>query len=217
MKKLLVAIALAGLASTASATITGSKHDFTDNGLPVGTDGRAGQICIYCHTPHGTNPADPSLPLWNRAYSATKTYTPYLAANLQSGHAVLASNFSPGTRACLSCHDGSMTDVSIVYFNNQMDISTGALSVVGLDVLGTDLSNDHPIGMLYASPQMITPGQYKAKPTTLPFFTSAGVVDNAAGFMQCSSCHEVHNQFNATFILRQSNQGSQLCLLCHDK
>ena len=38
-----------------------------------------------------------------------------------------------------------------------------------------------------------------------------------AGQMECSSCHDVHDELGNTALLRKSNTQSALCLTCHDK
>lgn len=61
-----------------------------------------GQVCVYCHTPHGSNNTI-AAPLWNRAIPNT-TYTTY---NLL-GTGASQSYSQPGgsSLVCLSCHDG---------------------------------------------------------------------------------------------------------------
>ncbi len=214
MKKLLIAIAFAAFASNAMAAIALSAHDFTDN---FGASGaRTGQVCIYCHAPHATNPADPNLPLWNRAYTATSAYTQY-AAPLASGHSANTSNFTTGTRACLSCHDGSTTDVSVTYAYG--DISTSTLGASGVNNIGTDLRNDHPIGMQYYTAAIGAVGGYYTPPTTLPFYTAAGAPGSyTTDYMQCSTCHEVHNTYPAnSYLLRMTQLASAICVACHNK
>ncbi|MHB9139851.1 MAG: cytochrome c3 family protein [Victivallaceae bacterium] len=70
-----------------------------------------GEVCVYCHTPHGAN-TTVALPLWNRTMKAT-TYTTYN----QLGTSSLTQTVSqPGAAslACLSCHDGQTAIDSIV-------------------------------------------------------------------------------------------------------
>lgn len=70
-----------------------------------------GEICVYCHTPHGAN-TKISVPLWNRTIQTT-TYTTYN----QLGTATLTQTVSqPGAASlsCLSCHDGQTAIDSII-------------------------------------------------------------------------------------------------------
>lgn len=70
-----------------------------------------GEVCVYCHTPHGAN-TTVAAPLWNRTMKVT-TYNTY--NNL--GTASLTQTVSqPGVESltCLSCHDGQTAIDSIV-------------------------------------------------------------------------------------------------------
>lgn len=70
-----------------------------------------GEVCVYCHTPHGAN-TTVNLPLWNRTIKTT-TYTTYN----ELGTSTLTQNVSqPGDASltCLSCHDGQTAVDSIV-------------------------------------------------------------------------------------------------------
>jgi len=107
--------------------ITGSVHDFSSQGWS------GGEICKVCHTPHN---ADSTVgPLWNHELSSA-TYTLYSSLTLDG-------DMSPPGRAsklCLSCHDGT---VAIDSFNG----TTGGSFVSGNALIGTDLSDDHPVGV----------------------------------------------------------------------
>lgn len=70
-----------------------------------------GEVCVYCHTPHGSN-GNIELPLWNRTIKQT-TYTTYN----QLGTTSIEQGYSqPGlaSLACLSCHDGQTAIDSII-------------------------------------------------------------------------------------------------------
>lgn len=68
-----------------------------------------GEVCIYCHTPHGAS-GDVSAPLWNRT-NGGNTYTMY-SIPLTSGN----TPTQPGVNSltCLSCHDGTVAIDSII-------------------------------------------------------------------------------------------------------
>ncbi|MCB1906365.1 MAG: hypothetical protein KDH15_03260 [Rhodocyclaceae bacterium] len=70
-----------------------------------------GQICVYCHTPHGASAAV-GAPLWNRT---RKSHTFQTYAEL--GTVTLTQAISqPGANSltCLSCHDGTTAVDSII-------------------------------------------------------------------------------------------------------
>ncbi len=68
------------------------------------------EICVFCHTPHGSNPDAVSFgaPIWNRRLSA-ETYTMYDQVWSKSFEGQLNSTLPTGfSRLCLSCHDGTI-------------------------------------------------------------------------------------------------------------
>jgi predicted CXXCH cytochrome family protein len=77
--------------------------------------------------------------------------------------------------------------------------------------LGTDLSDDHPISFAYTPTLAATRGEL-ANPAAL----TGKVKLDAGGQLQCSSCHDAHDNSNGKFLV-MSNQGSALCLTCHMK
>jgi len=183
-------------ASWAAGSIVGTDHDLSSRGW--GTD----EICVFCHTPHNAK-SEQLAPLWNHQ-STTATYTLYSSSTL---------NAAPGqpagvSKACLSCHDGT---VAIDSYANQ----TGTHNMTGGALMGTDLSNDHPISFTYdaalatADGGLVTPASsaWVDGGHTLPLFTSK---------MECGSCHNVHSNVNGDF-LRKSNAASAMCLSCHNK
>lgn len=89
-------------------TIANTRHNLTQRQAAGGPSGvnmdpyrnDYGQICVYCHTPHGSN-ASVGAPLWNRSIPVT-TYTVY------SSNSLTQTVSQPGAASlvCLSCHDG---------------------------------------------------------------------------------------------------------------
>ena len=223
MKKLILFISLAlALTYTGQAFaadpdndglgIAGSSHDFTDGNFTTGgaltdeTWNTSGEICRVCHVPHDAQAAATANLLWSRATTASG-YTLYDSDSLDA-----ATNQPTGTaKLCLSCHDGQLAiDTFDTYAGGNVDMDDYTSN--GAYTFGTDLSNDHPVSVLYA-----TDTSMKATTTTLGGGTIADVLDN--GMVQCSSCHDVHNQDSiaSTSLLRVTNSGSALCLTCHDK
>ncbi|MDP3940203.1 MAG: cytochrome c3 family protein, partial [Deltaproteobacteria bacterium] len=90
-------------------------------------------------------------------------------------------------------------------------------------LIGTDLSNDHPISMVYPTAGQDpafnqppgTPGSAREFPNGIRTFESDKV--------QCASCHEPHLSDTAAEakelrpFLRVNNTGSAVCLTCHIK
>lgn len=126
---------------------------------------------------------------------------------------------------CLACHSATAGPSG----RNATDFVAFAI--------GTDLRNDHPVGVRY--PLDAGPGSdFKDPPrkeTRLAFFDSNGnnradasdirLYNTGEGYeVECASCHDPHgvpsagpgSVFNPTF-LRVSNVGSGVCLTCHTK
>ena len=213
----LAVMALLFMAHTSFAGITGSKHDF-------GTLGWAqNQICLPCHTPHNAivRDAQGALlggPLWNHALS-TATYTLYV--DHDTGQNV-TGKVDTNSMLCLSCHDGT---VALDSFGG----ATGSTMISGTANLGTDLSNDHPIGEAAVWPNpnpshMVDPALRDAQRIMPLRKLSTGELT-----VGCTSCHEPHNRKNTTSMLWVKNDGpattvdgrtvsgSALCMNCHKK
>lgn len=151
-----------------------------------------------CHVTHDGGVG--SQPLWNHA-STQASHTLYSSPTL-AGEAVAPTRTS---LLCLSCHDGT---VAVDSFNG----ATGSAYAPASVVLGTDLSDDHPVSISYAigAPGLRDP---HATPSGLGGSIEADLLE--AGRVECSSCHDVHG--SEPKLLRASMAGSQLCLTCHEK
>jgi predicted CXXCH cytochrome family protein len=148
-------IGLAAIALPLSAQISNSKHNLTSTGTGVNQFSAAEDICVFCHTPMG--PEDSAaVPQWNRTSPSPATYQTYdrLATATLSGKVAPVGSVS---LACLSCHDGGQAMSAII--NTPAGWSDGVwtganqtggrLSEGVVSNLGTDLRNDHPVGVQY--------------------------------------------------------------------
>ena len=184
---------LALFASEAQAGISTTSHNLS------ATTTTTDQICIFCHTPHNGNTSF-SAPLWNHLVT-TSTFTMYTSNDID-----MTQNAAPGgeSLACLGCHDGSIAYNSFV---NGTGAPGGTLKLSsGNTFIGTDLRNDHPVGVLYDTTQ--DPDFNTIASLSVPLYTSNAV--------ECATCHDVHDNAYGKF-LRTTNAGSGLCLDCHNK
>jgi predicted CXXCH cytochrome family protein len=155
----LVFASLALLSGAAAAQIVDTPHNLTATGLGTNTTTGSDQICVFCHTPHGSN-IGVAAPLWNKATTGT-TYTTYSSTNSSSIDGSVLTTGSVSL-ACLSCHDGTQAMDNM--FNapgsgagvgdgttgvSQAYTWTGSNKITGIANLGSDLTNDHPIGIEY--------------------------------------------------------------------
>ena len=241
MKKLLATLAVvSAVAVTSSAfalSIVGTKHDLSSitglSGLKQPAGGTT-QVCVFCHTPHNSAK---TKALWNRKGatldSAFRTYTSGIM--MEGGAAdswfqgTTKGQFSAKSTSllCMTCHDGATTMGGAVLNNNPYSPTTnqqeptaigGTTGLISTAAnLGTDLTNDHPVNIDY---DKAVTSVNTARPSSLAQRDAtgkvAGVLPFQNGIMECSSCHNVHDNAIKPF-LRVSIEGSALCLKCHIK
>jgi predicted CXXCH cytochrome family protein len=212
-------IALLG-AGIGYAGIRNSKHDFSSSGGGgIWASSTVDQVCIFCHTPHRAVANDP--PLWNRN-NPTQSFTLYGSPTLNATPAQPTAS----SRACLSCHDGSiaidafvvgrlgptnMMALGDVYYPGSPYGQGGPN--IGENYSGNpnvnNLANDHPISFVYDQTLAAADGELRDPLNLpLPLFNTR---------LECATCHEVHATTTFPKMLRVSNQGSALCLTCHLK
>ncbi|MGC2166014.1 MAG: hypothetical protein WA632_08380 [Gallionella sp.] len=97
-------------------SIANTRHNLTQGGMHIAMDGvrnNYGEVCVYCHTPHGANLANGlKAPLWNRTIRATNYQTyDQLGTTSLMGH---VSQPGSASLTCLSCHDGQTAVDSII-------------------------------------------------------------------------------------------------------
>lgn len=185
MRRLLLAASGAALVLGAlapmgevEAGIANTKHNLGSGGSSGNNQlGSTTEICVFCHTPHGSNTSI-AAPLWNKA-APTTAYSVYSTTNSSTIDGTLATDGpisgSPSVGsvsiACLSCHDGTQAMSNMINapgsggYNSAgatfagtwtagsgptpVDTGTGKLVSTGIANLGTNLVNDHPIGIRY--------------------------------------------------------------------
>ena len=183
-------------------TIVGSAHDFSGENWNTTTE-----ICIVCHTPHNADILVSEAPLWNHE-TTLATFTPYSSPTLDA----TVGQPSASSKLCLSCHDGT------VALDNFGGTTGGTNYISGGALIGTDLLDDHPISFIYDAALAATDGGL-FDPITSNSGLGSTIDDDLlfGGQMQCASCHDVHNGSGEASLLRLNNDGSALCLTCHNK
>ena len=136
-------------------------------------------------------------------------YTVYSSPTLD----VAAGQPGGASKLCLSCHDGT---VAIDSFGG----ATGSQFATGSALIGTDLSDDHPIGIGWEHQTQTPacsnchdprdPGDMTGIAT--PFFGPPG-----SRTLECPTCHDAHGTNGEPWLLRVTPVGSALCLYCHGK
>lgn len=185
--------------------ITDTKHNLSVTGPGPVKSTTEEEICIFCHTPHNARRDIPYL--WNRQDS-TVNYTPYQSSTLYAAVGQPAG----ASKLCLSCHDGTIALGALVSEPQEIPFQGGIRFIPeGPSKLGTDLSDDHPVSFLYDSSLTVSNGEL-VDPSMLP----QGVKLDRDGQLQCTACHDPHDDVNGKFLV-MPNIYSTLCTACHQK
>ncbi len=185
--------------------ITNTKHNLSVSGPGAIKSTVEKEVCIFCHTPHKANLDNP--PLWNRNISQAN-YTPYQSSS------IFATVGQPtgAAKLCLSCHDGTIALGALLSRTGEAPFAGGIRFIPpGPTLIGTDLSDDHPVSFVFDSQLALNNGQLH-DPNTL---TNEVRLDNN-DMVQCTSCHNPHGTENPKFLVK-TRSFSQLCTTCHDK
>lgn len=207
-----VLLVWAGLAPSAVASgnktaILNSKHDFRASSTAVIRSVSGQDPCVFCHTPHNANPG---TYLWNQKLS-TANSSVYSSTTLQAN--VTAIQPQDTSKLCLSCHDGTIAlgdtvnDGLIAFLQGAgYTLPTSSPSNLAGNKAFTD---DHPFGFI-----PVVGNEIQNPPSGDPVHLDAG------GKVQCSTCHEPHQEYIDPTVgkfLKKSNQSSGVCLTCHVK
>ena len=223
-------VTLAAAIDVAPDKILGSKHDFTGLNkragvvaMPTLAFSDYGSPCVYCHIPPDKNQADAnamgSVPGWNRYEPATGAFNLYDSRTLDNK----VKTPSPISLLCLSCHDGT---IAINSLNNvpgpggagtygtpggsSLD-GAGKLTTASNAYVGTNLQDDHPIGMIY---DHLQDGDFVPKTGNPTLYPDKLLYEGT--YVECNSCHDPHDDTYGNFLV-ESNVNSALCGRCHTK
>lgn len=197
----LLLILIPAIVRSQSITLTQHNLSATGNGKIRATD--ESEICLFCHTPHTSNPIGP---LWNKKTQGT-SYILYNSSTMQA----LPGQPDGSSILCLSCHDGTIALGNIFSKKENIVLDNGISYLPpGKSNLSTDLSNDHPVSFLYNAALAASDRELKD-----PAAISAPVKLESSK-VQCISCHDPHKNLYSQF-LTNTNQYSALCVSCHQK
>lgn len=159
-------------------------------------DGTDSDLCVYCHTPHS---AKTQRGLWSRALEPVR-YKLYESSTTEAR----LQQPNGSSRLCLSCHDGTMAAGSM-----SRPGAAAAGKMTGRGVIGTDLSDDHPISFVYDQSLVA-----RRRDLTNPASLIGGARLDPSGQVQCTSCHDAHADRHPQFLVADP-AFSALCLACH--
>ncbi len=199
-----------------AGSITGTAHDLVNSGFT------GGELCVVCHTPHNSENSIVESPVWNHAFTIS-TFSLYSTDNINTA---LEDQPSGVSKLCLSCHDGVVA-LDKIGGNSSLAINGGDITATS----GDSVTKEHPLSVTFnrelaaKDPSFYDPSIQIVTIGAGGEASETGTITNlllSDGKVQCTSCHDVHNNFvgpgnkNQPF-LRITKAGSQICLTCHNK
>jgi hypothetical protein len=179
----------------------------TTPGQPTGNS----VACLSCHD--GTVALDALVNAPGRGLGTSTTGVSNPSYTFPSGVVNATFTNNPAWSLMWTFHEGT----------NTLAVPATLAESGGRVLIGTDLSNDHPISMPYPTvaqdPGFNQPPGTPGSPRVFP----NGIRTFAGDKVECGSCHEPHwgsTQASAKGIvnkLRVSNTQSAMCLTCHIK
>jgi predicted CXXCH cytochrome family protein len=193
----LALVLLLHTAATAASHVARTVHNLSAEGPgQIKSDSQTAGVCSFCHIPHG---AAQTRGLWSRSLPV-QTYKLYESSTTQA----TLKQPTGSSRLCLSCHDGT---IALGATQRNPDLKLGVLT--GGTVLGSDLSDDHPISFAYDQ-DLVNRRPTLLDPKQLP--SNVKLDENQE--LQCTSCHDAHQDEFPKFLVMDPTQ-SRLCVTCH--
>lgn len=203
-------------------SVVGTRHDLSTGGASGLTATNVDRVCVFCHTPHQAAAANGQDPLWNHTLSATASYGVYASDTLDATPTDIggaAAGSATVSNLCMSCHDGTVGVGSLYNDPNgpagEITPDNSASTITGNPLLGTDLTDDHPVNFTFDAALATADGEL-VTPSSVDWVDAGNTVPLFGGTVQCASCHDPHNSTNLPFLV-VNNAGSNLCLTCHIK
>jgi predicted CXXCH cytochrome family protein len=223
-----------GVSLSAVADVRSTPHNMTQGGMRADP----GEVCVFCHTPVIGALSAAKGPAWQARVGIEHVFSLYDDIGRQGEGAV--PTVGSQSIACLSCHDSNQAfSVTQMHYDHPFGVPYRGYDRLRLRQDGgaylrrlTDspfIEARHLKGLLdFRVPVRgsvdnrtvwwvpVTADTVRRSRGDLPLFVRR---DRFTGeerpYIECSSCHDPHNT-NRQF-LRQSNETSTLCLVCHEK
>ena len=174
--------------------LTGSAHDFS------GEAWTGGDKCVACHAgPTEKLPAD--APIRRPSAPFGRTFGDAVSPGGKPPRTIPG----PGSLVCIGCHDGTVTG----------DMFGGLAAPRSLNLQHPALrrsghgGTNHPVGVEYPAFDL------DYRPVNAVLSEQKVLLPN--GRVECTSCHDPHNQTGSEHMLTKDNTASALCLTCHRK
>ncbi len=180
------------------SSVVDTKHNLSLSVIGPAQNTHYPGACSMCHAAHGSfGPQQ----MWARPDSLA-VYQPYQSESIKA----YVGQPTGASKRCLSCHDGTLALAP----SHGENFGAGVrLTEASSSYIGTDLRDDHPVSFSYI--ESISSGRRDLAPASA---LTGPVKLDRAGFVQCTSCHDPHDNTYGHF-LTQPNRNGELCVNCH--
>jgi predicted CXXCH cytochrome family protein len=237
----ILAVLLAAVVPVRSADIRQTPHNLTKKGPQVEAD----EVCVFCHTPQvgafatSMRNGIPIQPAWQPSLPDSHSFVVYDdIGRMQFGDRIAVGSQSI---ACLSCHDANQAfSVQAAESDHPFGIPYRGFNR-GRERVMTEMKKDDAAYPSREARELKSLDEFRlpSKGTVdnrvvwwvsasgvsavrtradLPLYArkvDAGDATSEVPYVECSSCHDPH--ISNKLFLRVNNEGSRLCLTCHDK
>ena len=215
MKRLIYIAILFALIPLHSAQ-SGGKGSIVDTKHNLSTSGRGDiksptetRVCIFCHSSHNTSKEGP---LWNHQTSAQKSFSTYQRPTMSNQ----PEQPNGATKLCLSCHDGTIAVGAVRGLAQPIAMKNvgarGELPANKKSNFGLDLSGTHPVSVKYKQSSALAVDHLRWPPLD----PEKSVGPDAEGYVQCTSCHDPHdNSKSDRYPFWKKATFDEVCLTCH--
>lgn len=207
------------LSSSVPAGATLDRHWYSED-----TD----QVCVFCHTPHYSQPAKP---LWNKV-NPTQAFNMYTSSATLSDVAKGATAPGPESLLCLSCHDGR-TAINVIHNGDigsdaqPADGGRKVLNFAGWGAYNPDNPNNQALAMditVFGTPYRANLGK-TGSDTDAERFAGTDLMDDhpisfsyaaAQGEKGAEALHPIESARSAGMRFFGANRDRMECSTCHD-
>lgn len=199
--------------ATAQLSVRDTRHNLSTGGPGAVRAASETRVCIFCHTSHNGSTQGPA---WNRQDSGG-TFDVYWSPTVDAYASTAAAPQPNGSsKLCLSCHDGVLA-LGSTLSEGEIRMASGLrrMPATSPSHLGRDISGDHPVSFTVSDSLVATNNSNGDVPlkSVAEMKANPNVRLDSRDRLQCTSCHDPHDDSNGKFLL--TARVGDLCLGCH--